>query len=43
MNADGTFTVHFGSKEACGDAPSRLDVSEGWSFLCASIAPADPF
>jgi hypothetical protein len=39
MNADGTFTVHFGSKEACGDVPSRLDVSEGWNFLMRVYRP----
>lgn len=33
MNSDGRFTVCFGSKEACGDFPNRLDVSEGWNFL----------
>ncbi|MCU0251226.1 MAG: DUF1214 domain-containing protein [Vicinamibacterales bacterium] len=30
MHADGTFTVHSGSKEACGDVPNRLDVSGSW-------------
>ena len=39
MNADGTFTVHFGSKEACGDVPNRLDVSEGWNFLMRVYRP----
>ncbi len=29
LNADGTFTVYFGSKEICGDVPNRLDVTEG--------------
>ena len=27
LNADGTFTVSFGSKELCGDVPNRLDVT----------------
>ena len=39
LNADGTFTVCFGSKEACGDAPNRLDVSEGWNFLMRVYRP----
>ena len=39
LNADGTFTVHFGSKEACGDVPNRLDVSEGWNFLMRVYRP----
>lgn len=39
MNPDGTFTVHFGSKEDCGDVPNRLDVSEGWNFLMRVYRP----
>jgi hypothetical protein len=39
LNADGTFTVYFGSKEACGDMPNRLDVSEGWNFLMRVYRP----
>jgi hypothetical protein len=39
MNADGTFTAHFGSKEACKDAPNRLDISEGWNFLMRVYRP----
>jgi hypothetical protein len=39
LNADGTFTVHFGSKEACGDVPNRLDASEGWNFLMRVYRP----
>jgi hypothetical protein len=39
MNVDGTFTVYFGSKEACGDVPNRLDVSEGWNFLMRIYRP----
>ena len=26
FKADGTFTVHFGSKEVCGDVPKGLEV-----------------
>lgn len=39
LNADGTFTVYFGSKGACGDVPNRLDVSEGWNFLMRVYRP----
>ncbi len=39
LNADGTFTVYFGSKETCGDVPNRLDVSEGWNFLMRVYRP----
>jgi hypothetical protein len=39
FNADGTFTVHFGSKDACGDVPNRLDVTEGWNFLMRVYRP----
>lgn len=39
MNADGTFTVHFGSKDACGDVPNRLDAPEGWNFLMRVYRP----
>ena len=39
LNADGTFTVHFGSKELCGDASNRLDVTEGWNFLMRVYRP----
>ena len=41
MNADGTFTVHFGSKEACGDVPNRLDAPRVGTSSCASTGPAD--
>jgi hypothetical protein len=33
LNSDGTFTVHFGSREVCGDVPNRIDVAEDWNFL----------
>jgi hypothetical protein len=39
LNADGTFTVHYGSKEVCGDVPGRLDVTEGWNFLMRIYRP----
>jgi len=39
LNADGTFTVYFGSKDACGDVPNRLDVTEGWNFLMRVYRP----
>jgi len=39
LNADGTFTVYFGPKGACGDVPNRLDVSEGWNFLMRVYRP----
>ncbi len=39
MNPDGTFTVSFGSPEACGDVPNRLDAPEGWNFLMRVYRP----
>jgi hypothetical protein len=39
MNADGTFTVYFGSLETCGDVPNRLDTTEGWNFLMRVYRP----
>jgi hypothetical protein len=39
FNEDGTFTVHFGSKEQCGDVPNRLDAPEGWNFLMRVYRP----
>ncbi len=39
LNADGTFTVYFGSRQACGDLPNRLDVSDGWNFLMRVYRP----
>ncbi|MEA3433222.1 MAG: DUF1214 domain-containing protein [Campylobacterota bacterium] len=39
FNDDGTFTVYYGSKEACGDVPNRLDVTEGWNFLMRVYRP----
>jgi hypothetical protein len=39
LNADGTFDVCFGSREACPEAPNRLDVTEGWNFLMRIYRP----
>ena len=39
LNDDGSFTAYFGSKEACGDVPNRLDVSDGWNFLMRIYRP----
>ena len=39
LNPDGTFTVHFGSKELCGDVPNRLDVTPGWNFVMRVYRP----
>lgn len=41
FNDDGTFTVYFGPKEACGDVPNRLDVTEGWNFLMRVYRPGE--
>jgi hypothetical protein len=39
LNADGTFDVHFGPRDACS-GPNRLDVTEGWNFLMRIYRPA---
>jgi hypothetical protein len=39
LNADGTFTVYFGSAQTCGDVPNRLDTTEGWNFLMRIYRP----
>jgi hypothetical protein len=39
LNDDGTFTAYFGPKDACRDAPNRLDVSDGWNFLMRIYRP----
>jgi hypothetical protein len=39
LSADGTFTVHFGAAEACGEAPNRLDTTEGWNFIMRIYRP----
>ncbi len=36
---DGTFTVHFGTKEQCDDVANRLDAPEGWNFLMRIYRP----
>ena len=41
LNEDGTFTVHFGSTETCGDAANRLDAPEGWNFLMRVYLPGE--
>ncbi|MFN3371753.1 MAG: DUF1214 domain-containing protein [Sphingomonadaceae bacterium] len=42
LDPDGkSFTAYFGSKEACGDVPNRLDTSEGWNFVMRVYRP-DP-
>jgi hypothetical protein len=41
FNPNGTFTAYFGSKEACGDVPNRVDVSEGWNFLMRVYRPGE--
>ncbi|MEY8828518.1 DUF1214 domain-containing protein [Sedimentitalea sp. XS_ASV28] len=39
LNDDGSFTVHFGSVENCGEQPNRVDISEGWNFLLRVYRP----
>jgi hypothetical protein len=39
LNSDGTFTAYFGSREACGDVPNRLDVTDGRNFLMRVYRP----
>lgn len=41
LNEDGTFTVHYGSKDVCGDVPNRLDAPEGWNFLLRVYLPGE--
>ncbi len=38
-NADGTFTVHFGSETNCPNATNRLDITDGWNFLMRVYRP----
>lgn len=38
-NPDGTITARFGSLEACGDVPNRLDVAEGWNYAMRIYRP----
>jgi hypothetical protein len=39
LNGDGTVTVYYGSKAACGDLANRLDVTEGWNILMRIYRP----
>jgi hypothetical protein len=39
LNDDGTFTAFFGSLDACGDKPNRVDITEGWNFLMRVYRP----
>ena len=39
LNGDGTVTVYYGSKAACGDVANRLDVTEGWNILMRIYRP----
>ena len=39
LSAGGTFTVVFGSKDLCGDAPNRLDVTPGWNLVMRVYRP----
>jgi hypothetical protein len=41
LNRDGTFTVYFGSAEACGKVDNRVDVSQGWNFLMRVYLPGE--
>jgi hypothetical protein len=36
---DGRVTARFGSVEACGDVPNRLDVAEGWNYAMRIYRP----
>lgn len=38
-NQDGTFTAYFGSEQACGNKPNRLDITDGWNFLMRIYRP----
>jgi hypothetical protein len=39
LNADGSFSVHFGSLGACGEVPNRLDTTEGWNYIMRIYRP----
>jgi hypothetical protein len=41
LNPDGTFTLHFGSKESCPNAKNRLDINDGWNFLMRVYLPGE--
>ncbi len=38
-NDDGTVTVYYGSKEACGEHDNRLDITDGWNILMRVYVP----
>ncbi|MBY5921202.1 DUF1214 domain-containing protein [Ferrimonas balearica] len=40
MDDDASFTMHYGSVEACGDVENRLDTTEGWNLLMRVYEPA---
>ena len=40
MNSNGTFTMHYGSDEVCGDVPNRIDTTDGWNILMRVYEPA---
>jgi hypothetical protein len=39
LDDDGRFTARFGSAEAWGPTPNRLDISPGWNFLMRVYRP----
>jgi hypothetical protein len=38
-NEDGTVTVHYGSREDCGEHPNRLDITDGRNLLMRVYRP----
>jgi hypothetical protein len=41
LNADGTFTVFYGSEQNCGARPNRVDITDGWNFLMRVYRPGE--
>jgi hypothetical protein len=39
LNPNGTFTMAFGSEQACGKRPNRVDVAPGWNLLMRIYRP----
>jgi len=39
LDDDGRFTARFGSADACGEVPNRLDITPGWNFLMRVYRP----
>lgn len=39
FNQDGSFTAYFGSEQACGNKPNRVDIGDGWNFLMRVYRP----